>query len=407
MSESVVIVGGGQAGLQAAVSLRQNKFAGDVTLVCAEDCLPYQRPPLSKAYLKGDFTQDRLYFRPKEFFASQNINVCLSQKVHAINLAERNIEFSSAGSLNYDRLLIATGAPPRVLDAPGHDLGNIYYLRTLKDSDSLRPVLEKKGRIVIVGAGYIGLEVAAVMRAAGKEVTIIEMAERVLARVASEPVSDFYQELHSSAGVEIRLNTSLKSFIGNVDVEGVKTSDGTVIDCSAVLVGIGADPNIELAVNAGLNVENGIVVDEYAIASDANVWAAGDCANFPSKRYGRRLRLESVPNAVEQAKIVAANMAGANLVYDPLPWFWSDQYDVKLQTVGLIDGFEMQIVRGSPQKQVFSVWYIKSGRLLAVDAINDPASFAMGKMALSQNLKGDFERLADEKTDLRSLFSSQ
>ena len=406
MGEHVVIIGGGQAGLQAAASLRQNKYAGDVTILCAEECLPYQRPPLSKAYLKGELAGERLYFRPDDFFETQNINLRLSTRATSIDPKKRIVETAAGDNLAYDRLLIATGAPPRKLNAPGGDLGGLYYLRTLKDSDALRPILSRDGRIVIVGAGYIGLEVAAVMRAAGKDVTVLEMADRVLARVASPPVSAFYAKLHADAGVEFRFKESLDSFVGKGDVEAVKTSSGDVIECSAALIGIGANPDIQIAKDAGLDVENGIVVDEFARTSDPNIWAAGDCANFPSKRYGRRLRLESVPNAIEQAKAAATNMAGGDVVYDPLPWFWSDQYDVKLQTVGLIDGADETIVRRSPDTRKFSVWYFKDGALLAVDAINEPAAFAMGKKALTQGLSAAPADLADETNDLRTLFTA-
>lgn len=406
MGEQVVIIGGGQAGLQAAASLRQNKFAGDVTIIGAEDCLPYQRPPLSKAYLKGELSADRLFFRPNDFFEAQNIALRLSTRVTAINTEDQTVAVSDGDGLAYDKLLIAMGAPPRKLNAPGSDLRGIYYLRTLKDSDALRPVLEDKGRIVIVGAGYIGLEVAAVMRAAGKDVTVLEMADRVLARVASPPVSEFYAGIHENAGVEFRFGESLKAFVGDGAIKGVETSSGDIIDCSAALIGIGANPDIEIAKTAGLTVENGIVVDEYARTSDPNIWAAGDCANFPSARYGRRLRLESVPNAIEQAKAAATNMMGGEVVYDPLPWFWSDQYDVKLQTVGLMEGADETVLRGAPADRKFSVWYFQNGQLLAVDAINEPAAFAMGKKALTQGLHATAADLGDNTKDLRSVFSA-
>ncbi|MEM8935723.1 MAG: FAD-dependent oxidoreductase [Pseudomonadota bacterium] len=402
MSENYAIIGGGQAGLQAAVTLRQKNADAAIDLYCAEDCLPYQRPPLSKAYLKGEMAEDRLYFRPDDFFDSQNISVALSTRVSEVDASSRELTFESGEKKAYDKLLIATGAPPRRLSAPGADLEGVFYLRSLRDSDSLRPILETPGPIAIVGAGYIGLEVAAVMRAAGKEVVVLEMADRVLARVASEPVSAFFQMIHADAGVDLRLGAALSEIAGKGAVSGVVLSDGTEVPCSAVLIGIGAVPEIGIAEQAGLTIDNGIVVDDHARTSDETIWAAGDCTNFPSPRYGRRMRLESVPNAIEQGKAAALNMAGDDVVYDALPWFWSDQYDVKLQTVGLMEGFDELIVRGKPEMRKMSVWYFKGDDLLAVDAINDPAAFAVSKRALTNNMKIDRQKLPSE-ADLKSV----
>jgi len=259
------------------------------------------------------------------------------------------------------------------------------------------------GRIVIVGAGYIGLEVAAVARQEGRAVTVLEMAPRVLARVASEPVSAFYENLHRSAGVDLRLGAALEGFEGEKRIDGVRLGGGETIDCIAALVGIGAAPELTLAKEAGLAIDNGIVVDEHARTSDPQIFAAGDCANFPSPRYGRRMRLESVPNAIEQAKAAAANMVGGAVVYDALPWFWSDQYDVKLQTVGLSEGYDELVVRGDPAEKKFGVWYLKDGKALAVDAINDPASFAMGKKLIASGAALYAKQLGDVSVDLRTL----
>ncbi len=372
----------------------------------AEPAPPYQRPPLSKAYLKGEHDQERLYLRPPDFYAAQKIDLRLGESVSLIDRGAKTVQTEADVSLSYDKLLIATGAPPRRLTAPGSDLDGIFYLRTLADSDALRSILTCKGRVVIVGAGYIGLEVAAVARQAGREVTVLEMADRVLARVASKPISDFYQNLHRGAGVDLRLGATLEGFEGEGGrLAGVRLADGQAIECAAALIGIGAVPEVTLAAEAGLKVANGVVVDDHARSDDEDIYAAGDCANFPSPRYGRRMRLESVPNAIEQAKAAAANMAGRDVIYDALPWFWSDQYDVKLQTVGLSEGHNKFVVRGNPDDHKFSVWYFVNEKLLAVDAVNDPASFAMAKRVLTAAAEVEADKIGDPAFDLRSLLS--
>ncbi|WP_428408603.1 NAD(P)/FAD-dependent oxidoreductase [Hyphococcus sp.] len=401
--ERILIIGAGQAGAQAAVSLRQGAYKGAITIIGAEEAPPYQRPPLSKAYLKGELDEARLYLRPAEFYETQNITLRLGIRATGIDRKAKIVSTDDGEAHPYDALLIATGAPPRRISAPGADLRGVHYLRTLSDSDSLKPMLAAPGRVVIVGAGYIGLEVAAVARAAGREVTVLEMAPRVLARVAGEPVSEFYQTLHLSKGVDLRLGAAFAAFEGERRLHGARLQDGEVIDCETALVGIGAAPEVTLAREAGLDIDNGIVVDEYARTSDPAIFAAGDCTNFPSPRYGRRMRLESVPNAIEQAKAAAANMIGGEVVYDALPWFWSDQYDVKLQTVGLSEGHDELVVRGDPAENKFAVWYLKDGKALAVDAINDPASFAMGKKLIVSGATLDPAKLADRTVDLKTL----
>jgi len=403
MIEKIVIIGAGQAGAQAAVSLRHGGYKGAITMIGAEAAPPYQRPPLSKAYLKGDLDEHRLYLRGAEFYEAQSVALHLGMRATAIDRAAKTVITDSGESFSYDALLIATGAPPRQIACPGAGLDGVHYLRTLADSERLRPLLMAPGRIVIVGAGYIGLEVAAVARQEGRAVTVLEMAPRVLARVASEPVSAFYENLHRSAGVDLRLGAALEGFEGEKRIDGVRLGGGETIDCIAALVGIGAAPELTLAKEAGLAIDNGIVVDEHARTSDPQIFAAGDCANFPSPRYGRRMRLESVPNAIEQAKAAAANMVGGAVVYDALPWFWSDQYDVKLQTVGLSEGYDELVVRGDPAEKKFGVWYLKDGKALAVDAINDPASFAMGKKLIASGAALYAKQLGDVSVDLRTL----
>ncbi len=401
--ERIVIIGAGQAGAQAAVSLRQGGYKGVITMIGAEAAPPYQRPPLSKAYLKGELEEPRLYLRPAEFYEAQKIDLLLGDRAVGIDRKAKIVVTDEGETFSYDALLLATGAPPRRLKAPGADLDGVHYLRTLADSERLRPMLSAPGRVIIVGAGYIGLEVAAVARAHGREVTVLEMAPRVLARVASEPVSEFYQALHREKGVDLRLGAAFEAFEGEHRIHAARLKDGEEIECVAALVGIGAAPETKLAEEAGLLVENGIVVDEQARTIDPSIFAAGDCTNFPSPRYGRRMRLESVPNAIEQAKAAAANMIGGDVIYDALPWFWSDQYDVKLQTVGLCEGYDALVVRGDPDAKKFAVWYLKDGKGLAVDAINDPASFAMGKKLITAGTALDAAKLADTSVDLKTL----
>ncbi len=405
MGGRAIIIGAGQAGAQGAASLRQAGFDGDIVMFGEEAEPPYQRPPLSKAYLQGELSADRLYLRPPAFYEQQKIDVRLGVRVAVIHRAAKSVETDRGDTLPYDKLLIATGAPPRKLTCQGADLPGVHYLRTIADSDALRPALKKGGRIVIVGAGYIGLEVAASARKAGLDVTVIEMADRVLARVAGKEISAFFEKLHRDQGVDLRLGAGLDHFEGKTRLEALVRKSGERIDCSAVLVGVGAAPATALAEAADLRIANGVWTDEYARASDPDIYAAGDCSSHPSALYERRLRLESVPNAIEQAKVAGANMAGGKVVYDAVPWFWSDQYDVKLQTVGLGEGADRTVVRGDPDAKKFSVWYLNVGRLLAVDAINDPAAFAISKRLIAARTVVDAKALADPATDLKSLVS--
>lgn len=403
MTERIVIIGGGQAGAQAAASLRQARYDGEIVLIGAEAHPPYQRPPLSKAYLKGALDRERLFLRPAAFYETQNIRLHLDDRVTDIKPEKKTVRTQSGVEIEYSKLLIATGAPPRRLACPGADLAGIQYLRTLNDSDDLSKLLGVEGKIVIVGAGYIGLEVAAILCEAGHEVIIIEMADRVLARVAGAPVSEFYQGLHRRAGVALRLGAAVESFFGDDAVRAVKLVGGEEIDCAAALVGIGAVPETNFAERAGLDVDNGIIVDDHARTSDPHIWAAGDCTRFPLQRYGRHVRLESVPNAIEQAKAAAVNMAGGDAVHDALPWFWSDQYDVKLQTAGLSEGYDEVVIRGDITDKKFSAWYLKNGVLLAVDAINEPAVFMISKKLLQNNITPSRQQIEDIALDLKMI----
>lgn len=406
MAERVIIVGAGQAGAQAAQTLRQQGHKGEILLIGAERFLPYQRPPLSKIYLQGEMAQERLYLKPAPFFDEQNITLRLNERVVQIDRGRQIIMTDRDAQLSYDKLLLATGAPPRRLSAPGSDLSGIHYLRSVNDSDALRPILSSQKPVLIVGAGYIGLEVAAVARKAGRDVTVLEMADRVLARVASEPVSHFYEKLHRDAGVDLRLHTSLHSFSGEKSLSEAILTSGERLVCGAALIGIGSVAETGLAAEAGLKTGNGIVVDKYARTDDRNIWSAGDCTWFPSQIYGCPMRLESVPNAIEQAKIAAMNMMGAEKIYDALPWFWSDQYDVKLQTAGISQGFDQYVLRGDPDEKKFSVWYLKASELLAVDAINDPVAFNIAKRVIGSGRQLNAGPLADNNFDLKQLLNA-
>lgn len=405
MDGRAIIIGAGQAGAQGAASMRQAGFAGEIVMFGEEAEPPYQRPPLSKAYLQGELDAGRLYLRPAAFYDQQKIDLRLGVRVASIDPAAKIVRTSAGQTLSYENLLIATGAPPRRLNCPGADLPGVHYLRTIADSDALRPVLKQGGRIVIIGAGYIGLEVTASARKAGLNVTVLEMADRVLARVAGREISDFFESVHRAHGVDLRLGAALDHFEGMGRVETAVLKTGEKIPASAVLVGVGAAPAIALAEAAGLKIENGISTDERARTSDPSVFAAGDCASHPSPIYGRRMRLESVPNAIEQAKVAGTNMAGGNAIYDAVPWFWSDQYDVKLQTVGVSEGADETVLRGDPASRKFSVWYLKDARLLAVDAVNDPAAFAVSKRLIAAKSAPDAKVLADPARDLKSLLS--
>jgi 3-phenylpropionate/trans-cinnamate dioxygenase ferredoxin reductase subunit len=405
MSGQAVIIGAGQAGAQAAQSLRQAGYQGSITLIGEEPAAPYQRPPLSKAYLQGALDADRLALKPEAFYAQNNIKLMLGVRAARIDRRAARIATAAGQSIAYDNLLIAAGAPPRRLNCPGTELDGVHYLRTIADCEGLKAPLRAARRIVIVGAGYIGLEVAASARKAGREVTVLEAQSRVLQRVAGPEISSFFDTLHRSHGVDLRLGAMLAGFEGRGRIERAALSSGERIDCDAVLIGVGAAPATELAAEAGLAIDNGIATDERAQTSDPVIYAAGDCASHPSRLYGRRMRLESVPNAIEQAKVAGANMAGGSAVYDAVPWFWSDQYDIKLQTAGVAEGADAAVVRGDPVSGRFSVWSLLEGRLLAVDAVNDPASFLAAKKLIAAKTPLDAKSLADPATDLKSLAS--
>ena len=403
MTQTVLIAGAGHAAGQAVITLMQHKFAGRIVLVGEEPQLPYQRPPLSKKYLAGDLAAERLYLKPASFFDEPQIEVRTRTRIETVDRAAGTVSTSDGGRIGYDTLILATGSRVRRLAVEGADLQGIFYLRTIADVDAIRAGILSGGRIVIVGAGYIGLEVAAVCRQRGLDVTVLEMADRVMSRVVSPDVSAFYEAQHARQGVRLLLSTGLDSFVGNGRVTGVRTGDGDTIPADLVVVGVGIVPNTELAESAGLAVDNGIVVDDRCRTADPAIYAIGDCTSHFSSIYGRRVRLESVHNAVEQAKTAASNVCGTEAHYSDVPWFWSDQYDLKLQIAGLSQGYDRTVLRGDPAGARFSCAYLRDGVLIAVDAINAPRDFMQSKPLIANAVRCDPAVLADPEVALRDL----
>lgn len=403
MVERVVIAGAGHGAGQAVATLKQKNFAGEIVLVGDEPWLPYQRPPLSKKYLAGELPVERLLFKPEAFYDQPNFDVRLSTRVTSIDRSERCVA-TEAGAIEYDWLILATGSRVRRLMIDGADLEGVHYLRNITDVDRIRADLAAAQKIVIIGAGYIGLEVAAVARQLGLEVHVIEMADRVMSRVVSPAVSAFFEREHAARGVRLSLSTGLAGFTGEDGrVTGVKTNREDVVAADLIVVGIGIQANTELATEAGLEIDNGIVVNDRCRTGDRQIYAIGDCSAHPSRIYGGRIRLESVHNAVEQAKTAAANVCGEDAVYDQVPWFWSDQYDIKLQIAGLSDGYDQLVIRGDVSSRSFACLYLADGRLLAVDAVNAPKDFMQSKLLIAAGARPDPERLADPDTALKDL----
>ena len=377
----IVIVGAGQAGAALAAKARALGYDGPITMIGGETAPPYQRPPLSKAYLLGQMEADRLWLRSPEFYSENKIDLYLGQTVSAIDPAAKTITVAGK-TLEYDHLALTTGSTPRRLPAAiGGALAGVYTVRNLADVDAMKPEFVAGRSLVIVGGGYIGLEAAAVANKLGLVVHVIEAAPRILQRVAAPETSAYIAAMHRAHGVEIHEGTGLDRILGDTRAAGVRLTGGREIAADFVIVGVGVTPNAELAQAAGLTLDNGIATDEFGRTSDPAIWAAGDCASFPYK--GGRIRLESVGNAIDQAEAVAANMLGANAAYAAKPWFWSDQYDCKLQIAGLNTGYDSIITRG-PDGEAISFWYYSGDTLLAVDAMNDPRGYMVGKRLIEQ-----------------------
>ena len=383
MSAPLVIIGAGQAAAQAVTSLKADGYGKPIIVIGDEPYLPYQRPPLSKAYLGGEMTEDRLELKAPAFYAEAGAEMRLSTCVARIFPADKEVELSDGARLTYGALLIATGTRARALPVPGAELPGVFSIRSIDDVKHFRAAALPGARLVIIGGGYIGLETAAKARTLGLDVTVVEGAPRLLARVACTTISDFARVLHEGHGVTILTGTGVARILGTDGVTGVELTDGRVLPANLVLSAVGAVPNGEIAAEAGLAMENGIRVDEATRTSVPDIYAAGDVANFPSKLYGRRVRLESVQNAIDQAKAAAKAISGGTVAYDPIPWFWSDQYDVKLQIAGLLDGHDRTECEGDVPAARFCVRYFAGDHLVAVASVNDPKSHMLARKALA------------------------
>jgi 3-phenylpropionate/trans-cinnamate dioxygenase ferredoxin reductase subunit len=399
---TVVIVGAGHAGFQVAASLRQHGYGERICLINDEAHLPYQRPPLSKAYLKGEGRPDSLMFRPDKFYRDQTIDLIANRAV-AIDRAARKLLLASGASLDYGHLVLATGARNRLLDIPNANLEAVRYLRILDESEALRQRITSGQRVVVIGAGFIGLEFAATARAKGLEVDVLELGSRVMARAVTAEISEFFQARHAATGMRIHLGVQATSIESDgTHVTGVSLSDGRHLPADLVVVGVGVLPNIELAHEAALPVAAGIIVNEQLLTSDPHVSAVGDCALFASPRFGGSLRLESVQNATDHARCVAARLTGDAKTYDGLPWFWSDQGPDKLQIAGLTTGYDRVVVRGDREQASFSAFCYKAGQLVGVESVNRAGDHVFGRKILGLNRSIEPEQAADLSFDLKA-----
>ena len=396
----IVVIGAGQAGASLVIKLRKNGFDGSITLIGDENALPYQRPPLSKGYLFGEMSLERLFLRPQKYYDENDITLRLGMSVNSINSHTQKISFGDE-ELRYDQLVLATGSKPILLPASiGGNLEGVYSVRNLNDVNLMEPEFRHGRSVLIVGGGYIGLEAAAVASKKGLRVILVEMADRILQRVAAKETSDYFRTLHENNNVDIREGVGLKNLIGDQHVSNAILSDNSEIDIDFVISGIGVSPNTSLAEMAGVEIDNGIKTDKYGKTSDQNIWSAGDCASLLFE--GKRIRLESVQNAIDQAECVAENIMGNQKEYNPKPWFWSDQYDTKLQIAGLNTGYNKIITRIGDNASR-SYWYYKDDKLLAVDAMNDPRCYMVGKRLIEMGKSPDSLLIGDKSFDLKLL----
>lgn len=410
----ILIVGASQAGVQLASSLRELGYTDAITIVGAERHAPYQRPPLSKAYLQGTATAETLSFRTQDYYDKQDIQVVLNERIVSVdkNADGSGVATSKSGrEFPFSRLALTTGARPRRLNLEGADLDGILYLRSADDAEDMKNRMAKAENVVVVGGGFIGLEAAASSQKLGKKVAVLEAAPRLVGRAVGEETSEFFLKAHRKRGLDITLNAQIVSFEGEGGkVTGVKLADGTVLPADIVLIGIGVVPRTELAEQMGLEIGNGIVVDEYSLASDGTTVVAGDCAELPNPMPTpagpARIRLESVNNAVEQARNAAATVAGAKLPYQMIPWFWSDQGDIKLQMAGLSAGYDQIVTRGSIEDEKFSFIYYSDGQVIAADCINNPVDFMGVKTLLAKGITIPPEQIVDPETPIRKMVSA-
>ena len=399
----IVVIGSGQAAIQAVMSLKRNEFTGSIKVIGEEDHLPYQRPPLSKDFLLEEYKPERVSLKKKEFYEENGVDLILGKRAESIDTILKEITLSDENKIRYNQLIIATGSRVRKLNVPGSDKKGIYYLRDLDDANALKQRLKKNKKMVIVGAGYIGLEVASVAASLGVEVTVIEMANRVMNRTVDPMISSYYQKLHESHGVKIHLDNGLKAFEGGDSVNAVLCSDGLMLEADLVVIGAGVLPNQEIAIEAGLECNNGIMVNEFGETSTAHVYACGDCTNHPNKGLNTRLRLESVHNAMEQSKTVAKTIMGNKEPYDQVPWFWSDQYDHKLQLVGISGDHDEVVMRGLESEQKFLLFYLKNSELIAVNAINSSKEFLICRKLVANKVKISSDVIKDQSVNLNDL----
>jgi 3-phenylpropionate/trans-cinnamate dioxygenase ferredoxin reductase subunit len=404
MKDHLVIIGASHTAAQLIVSARQNGWAGDITLIGDEAHLPYHRPPLSKDFLSGKKAIDDILIRPADSYAAAEVTLRLGVRADAIDRATKTISLSDGSQISYSKLVLATGARVRKLPVPGADLEQVYYLRDSGDVDDLRRRSQSSKRAVIIGGGYIGLETAASLRKLGLAVTVIEAMPRILQRVTTPIMSDFFRRLHREEGVDLVEGEMVNAISAVEDGVRVLTKSGLKFSADFVVIGIGVIPNVELAEDAALKVENGIVVDSHCLTNDPDIYAAGDVAARHHELYDQPMRIESVPNTTEQAKMVAAHLTGRAAIVSTVPWFWSDQYDVKLQIAGLSTDIDDQVTRGDINSRAFAVFSFKDNKLVCVDAVNDPRSFMFGKLAMTKNRVLDHNILADPASPHKSAF---
>ncbi|MBP7338702.1 FAD-dependent oxidoreductase [Niveispirillum sp.] len=399
----IVIAGAGQAAAQCAQSLRQGGFTGSLALIGDEEQAPYERPPLSKDYLSGKRDAVRLLLRKPEYWAEKQVTLLTGRRVDSVDRDARILTLTDGARVGYGKLIWATGGRPRRLSCAGADLAGVHAIRSIADIDGLKTDLFPGARVVIVGGGYIGLETAAVLRGFGHPVTVLEAQERLLARVTSPPVSTFFADLHRGRGVDVRLSAQVSALRGGTRVEAVELSDGTLVPADIVVVGIGIIPNVEPLAASGLPCPNGVEVDSLCRTADPHILAIGDCALHPNIFAGRSIRLESVPNAVDQGKVAADTLLGLEKPYVSLPWFWSDQYEVKMQAAGLAMDYDRIVQRGDPSGPGFSVLYLRAGRVIAIDCMNAARDFIQAKALITGGMVVDPDRLADTGVDLKTL----
>jgi len=404
MHFDIVIVGAGHGGAQAAIALRQAKFEGTIAMIGDEPELPYERPPLSKEYFSGEKVFERILIRPAAFWAERNVEMLLNRRVVAVDPAAHSLTTADGATIGYGQLIWATGGSPRRIGCAGNDLIGVHTVRTRADADRMLAELDGVEQAVVIGGGYIGLEAAAVLSKFGKKVVLLEALDRVLARVAGEPLSRFYEAEHRAHGVDVRLGAAVECIEGEGRVSGVRMKDGAVIPAQMVIVGIGIVPAVEPLIAAGAEGGNGVAVDHQCRTSLPDIFAIGDCALHASRfADDMPIRLESVQNANDQATLVAKTIMGQELAYDAVPWFWSNQYDLKLQTVGLSTGHDAAILRGDPANRSFSVVYLKEGRVIALDCVNATKDFVQGRKLVVERLSPDPAALADASVPLKEL----